>query len=169
MELPDLGSHCADINCNRLGNESHWKTDQHGCSGAHKVLDVKVPVCPICGTVIPVNRGENPNYRIERHINMGCSKVAGTTSSKPAYNSNRCKFKDCQLKGLVFVNCSDCKQDFCLKHRHPTDHNCKKINSTSIGYNLNPFSKTTSTPKNKKLAPNTRRNSRKSSSGCILS
>ena len=37
---------------------------------------------------------------------------------------SRCSSKGCKIKEIVQVNCSDCGKNFCLKHRHPTDHAC---------------------------------------------
>lgn len=36
----------------------------------------------------------------------------------------RCSSKGCKIKEIVQVRCSDCGENFCLKHRHPTDHSC---------------------------------------------
>ncbi|PSN37269.1 AN1-type zinc finger protein 2B [Blattella germanica] len=39
--------------------------------------------------------------------------------------TNKCSAKGCHVKEIVRVICNDCKLNFCLKHRHPTDHQCE--------------------------------------------
>ena len=50
------------------------------------VQDVKVPVCPLCSQPVPVAKGEDPNARVDDHIQRDCKsdkakKVRG--SRKP--------------------------------------------------------------------------------------
>ena len=33
--------------------------------------------------------------------------------------------KGCKVKEIIPVLCSDCQQNYCLRHRHPTDHHCE--------------------------------------------
>ncbi|CAB4031453.1 AN1-type zinc finger 2A-like, partial [Paramuricea clavata] len=39
-------------------------------------------------------------------------------------NSNRCSAKGCKKKELVPVLCDSCRRNYCLRHRHPQDHDC---------------------------------------------
>lgn len=38
-----------------------------------------------------------------------------------------CSFKDCTEKELVPVICPYCEKNFCLRHRHQSDHECEKL------------------------------------------
>uniref|UniRef100_A0A8P0SDR5 Zinc finger AN1-type containing 1 n=1 Tax=Canis lupus familiaris TaxID=9615 RepID=A0A8P0SDR5_CANLF len=46
-------------------------------------------------------------------------------SDKPT--SYPCSFKDCAEKELVPVTCPYCEKNFCLRHRHQSDHECEKL------------------------------------------
>ncbi|CAG2054978.1 unnamed protein product, partial [Timema podura] len=39
--------------------------------------------------------------------------------------TNKCAAKGCRIKEVVKVLCPECKLNFCLKHRHTTDHQCE--------------------------------------------
>ncbi|XP_072590524.1 AN1-type zinc finger protein 1 [Vulpes vulpes] len=46
-------------------------------------------------------------------------------SDKPT--SYPCSFKDCAERELVPVTCPYCEKNFCLRHRHQSDHECEKL------------------------------------------
>ncbi|XP_059022118.1 AN1-type zinc finger protein 1 isoform X5 [Mustela lutreola] len=46
-------------------------------------------------------------------------------SDKPT--SYPCSFKDCAERELVPVKCPYCEKNFCLRHRHQSDHECEKL------------------------------------------
>ncbi|KAM6215344.1 AN1-type zinc finger protein 1 isoform 2-T2 [Rhynchocyon petersi] len=43
------------------------------------------------------------------------------------HTSYPCSFKDCTGKELVPVICPFCEKNFCLRHRHQSDHECEKL------------------------------------------
>ncbi|XP_006880561.1 PREDICTED: AN1-type zinc finger protein 1 isoform X2 [Elephantulus edwardii] len=43
------------------------------------------------------------------------------------HTSYPCSFKDCAEKELVPVVCPFCEKNFCLRHRHQSDHECEKL------------------------------------------
>ncbi|KAM9576234.1 AN1-type zinc finger protein 1-like isoform 2-T3 [Trichechus inunguis] len=43
------------------------------------------------------------------------------------HTSYPCSFKDCTEKELVPVICPYCEKNFCLRHRHQSDHECGKL------------------------------------------
>ncbi|KAI4462381.1 arsenite inducuble rna associated protein aip-1-related [Holotrichia oblita] len=138
MEFPHLGNNCSSQNCNKLDflpikcdacgkifcNE-HYHYITHNCSDAYK-KDNQVPVCPLCNIPIPV-RGQPPDVAVGAHMDTDCQ-------SDPAKNrrrvfTNKCSRKGCKNKEVVPVLCGDCNMNFCLKHRHPVDHQCQgKLN-----------------------------------------
>ncbi|XP_004090795.2 AN1-type zinc finger protein 1 [Nomascus leucogenys] len=43
------------------------------------------------------------------------------------HTSFPCSFKDCAERELVAVICPYCEKNFCLRHRHQSDHECEKL------------------------------------------
>ncbi|XP_022326021.1 AN1-type zinc finger protein 2A-like isoform X1 [Crassostrea virginica] len=143
MEFPDLGQNCHEKNCKQLDflpmkcdacsqifcrDHIHYNT--HSCPESYK-KDNQVPVCPLCNNPIPVKKGEMPDDVVGQHIDRDCQ-------SDPARNrrkvyTNRCSSKGCKQKELIPVLCESCHQNFCLKHRHETDHDCKGFQATGRG------------------------------------
>lgn len=135
MELPGLGKHCSVSTCNKLDFlpircdacnqiycDEHYQYAIHNCANAYKKNN-QVPVCPLCNIPIPVQRGQAPDLAVGAHIDSDCQ-------SDPARNNrkvftNRCSSKGCKTKEVIPIVCTECKDNFCLKHRHPTDHSCE--------------------------------------------
>jgi len=137
MELPHMGSHCEEPSCkqldylpmkcdacSRLFCKDHLLYDDHTCSGKYK-KDIQVPVCPLCSAPIPIARGAVPDLAVSAHIDQGCPEK----KKKEKVFKNRCHAvkhgKQCKKHELVACICSACQTNFCLAHRHPTDHDCK--------------------------------------------
>ncbi|XP_013776706.1 AN1-type zinc finger protein 2A-like isoform X2 [Limulus polyphemus] len=140
MEFPDLGEHCTDLTCNQLDFlpmkcdacskifcKDHFPYGQHNCEKAYQ-KDVQVPVCPLCNKPVSVKRGEPPDITVGEHIDRDC--LSDPAAKRKIY-TNRCSLKGCKQKELIPVICSQCKQNFCLKHRHPADHKCEGFQRTS--------------------------------------
>lgn len=115
--------------------------------------DVQVPVCPLCNTPIPIRRGEMPDIKVGEHIDRDCKsdpaqrkrKVVDTHKERktclcarrekksvltrlfltPQIFTNKCSKGGCKQKEMIRVTCDQCHLNFCLKHRHPLDHDCK--------------------------------------------
>ncbi|XP_018327430.1 AN1-type zinc finger protein 2A [Agrilus planipennis] len=129
MEFPDLGEHCTQSGCNKLDflpikceactlvycSEHHFR---HNCT---QQKDNKVPVCPLCDQPVPITRGVKPDLIVNLHIENQCPSEL----KKKEVFINRCIVKGCKNKEIVPIVCKDCNNNFCLKHRHPTDHKCK--------------------------------------------
>lgn len=143
MEFPHLGQHCNEATCNRLDFlpvkcdscdkvfcATHYNYERHNCPGAHK-KNFQVPICPLCGEPVPTAPGVEPDLTVSQHIDKQCK-----SDSKKIY-TNRCHAKGCKRKELIPVQCSQCKLNFCLRHRHTSDHDCKPATpnaaSTSAG------------------------------------
>jgi len=132
-----MGSHCEETSCkqldylpmkcdacSRLFCKDHLLYDDHTCSGKYK-KDIQVPVCPLCSAPIPIARGAVPDLAVSAHIDQGCPEK----NKKEKVFKNRCHAvkhgKQCKKHELVACICSGCQTNFCLAHRHPTDHDCK--------------------------------------------
>ncbi|KAM6348169.1 AN1-type zinc finger protein 2B isoform 4-T4 [Alca torda] len=134
MEFPDLGAHCSWPACQRLdflplkcdACEQIFCTDhiayaQHDCTSAYK-KDVQVPVCPLCNTPVPVRRGEMPDVVVGEHIDRDCK--SDPAQRKRKIFTNKCMKPGCKQKEMMKVICDQCHKNYCLKHRHPLDHDC---------------------------------------------
>jgi len=130
MEFPHLGKHCSEKSCNKLDFlpmscdacqlifcSEHFSYQKHKCLSVHKE-DVQVPACPLCGEPVPTPRGVSPDMTVGQHIDQYCK------SDKTKIFTNKCSFRGCKKKELVPVQCGFCKLNFCLRHRHVTDHEC---------------------------------------------
>eukprot|EP00471_Norrisiella_sphaerica_P002608 CAMPEP_0184486278 /NCGR_PEP_ID=MMETSP0113_2-20130426/7793_1 /TAXON_ID=91329 /ORGANISM="Norrisiella sphaerica, Strain BC52" /LENGTH=286 /DNA_ID=CAMNT_0026868073 /DNA_START=1 /DNA_END=858 /DNA_ORIENTATION=+ len=64
------------FSCGQAFCMSHIPCQKHKCRGYKANLRPPLiyPMCPICGVAIPIRRGENPNARVDRHIQLGCPK-----------------------------------------------------------------------------------------------
>ncbi|RMC18632.1 hypothetical protein DUI87_04528 [Hirundo rustica rustica] len=134
MEFPDLGAHCSWSACQRLdflplkcdACEQIFCTDhiayaQHDCTSAYK-KDVQVPVCPLCNTPVPVRREEMPDIVVGEHIDRDCK--SDPAQRKRKIFTNKCLKPGCKQKEMMKVICDQCHKNYCLKHRHPLDHDC---------------------------------------------
>ncbi|KAG8125298.1 hypothetical protein E2320_020634 [Naja naja] len=106
MEFPDLGAHCTEPSCKRLAYKK----------------DIQVPVCPLCSTPIPVKRGEMPDIVVGAHIDQDCK--SDPAQRKRKIFTNKCQRPGCKQREMMKVLCDQCHGNFCLKHRHPLDHDC---------------------------------------------
>ncbi|XP_063041671.1 AN1-type zinc finger protein 2A isoform X2 [Engraulis encrasicolus] len=135
MEFPDLGEHCSEKSCKRLDFlpmrcdaceeifcKDHITYANHKCNSSYK-KDVQVPVCPLCNTPIPIKRGEMPDIKVGEHIDRDCK--SDPAQRKRKIFTNKCSKGGCKQKEMIRVTCDDCHQNYCLKHRHPLDHDCK--------------------------------------------
>ncbi|KAI1884650.1 hypothetical protein AGOR_G00228600 [Albula goreensis] len=135
MELPDLGEHCSEKSCKRLDFlpmkcdaceeifcKDHITYATHRCTSSYK-KDVQVPVCPLCNTPIPIKRGEMPDIKVSEHIDRDCR--SDPAQRKRKIFTNKCSKGGCKQKEMIRVTCDQCHLNFCLKHRHPLDHDCK--------------------------------------------
>lgn len=109
--------------CDKVFCASHYNYERHNCPGAHK-KNFQVPICPLCGEPVPTAPGVEPDLTVSQHIDKQCK-----SDSKKIY-TNRCHAKGCKRKELIPVQCSQCKLNFCLRHRHSSDHDCKPTTST---------------------------------------
>ncbi|XP_030646014.1 AN1-type zinc finger protein 2A isoform X2 [Chanos chanos] len=135
MEFPDLGEHCTEKSCKRLDFlpmrcdacegifcKDHITYASHKCTSSYK-KDVQVPVCPLCNTPIPIKRGEMPDIKVGEHIDRDCK--SDPAQRKRKIFTNKCSKNGCKQKEMIRVTCDQCHLNFCLKHRHPLDHDCK--------------------------------------------
>ncbi|CRK87074.1 CLUMA_CG000843, isoform A [Clunio marinus] len=129
MEFPHLGKHCSKQYCNKLDFlpiscdgcddifcSEHYSYIQHDCPNANK-KDNQVPICPLCMKPVSCVKGQE-DRAVSEHIDSYCKQ-------QTKIYTNSCTFGKCKKRELVPFNCSTCRQNFCLKHRHADVHQCK--------------------------------------------
>lgn len=134
MEFPDLGKHCTVSTCNKLDFlpiqcdacnkifcDEHYQYSIHNCTNAY-TKNNQVPVCPLCNIPIPIQRGQLPDLTVSNHIDSDCQ--SDPAKQKRKVFTNKCSFKSCKTKEVIPIVCDECTYNYCLKHRHTTDHNC---------------------------------------------
>ncbi|CAG9782593.1 unnamed protein product [Diatraea saccharalis] len=136
MEFPHIGKNCSYKPCNKLDFlpmkcgackevfcSEHFAYVEHECP-APQTRDVQVPVCPLCGVPVPGPRDEPPDIAVSAHIDNQCTSDPAIQRRKKVF-TNRCSYKGCKTKEMVPLVCSECTLNFCLRHRHATDHACE--------------------------------------------
>ncbi|KAM6348166.1 AN1-type zinc finger protein 2B isoform 1-T1 [Alca torda] len=118
--LPDFLPLKCDA-CEQIFCTDHIAYAQHDCTSAYK-KDVQVPVCPLCNTPVPVRRGEMPDVVVGEHIDRDCK--SDPAQRKRKIFTNKCMKPGCKQKEMMKVICDQCHKNYCLKHRHPLDHDC---------------------------------------------
>uniref|UniRef100_A0A8C0HAP5 Zinc finger AN1-type containing 2B n=1 Tax=Chelonoidis abingdonii TaxID=106734 RepID=A0A8C0HAP5_CHEAB len=107
--------------CEQIFCTDHITYTQHQCTSAYK-KDVQVPVCPLCSIPIPVQKGQMPDVVVGQHIDRDCK--SDPAQRKRKIFTNKCLKPGCKQREMMKVICDQCHGNFCLKHRHPLDHDC---------------------------------------------
>ncbi|KAG6454147.1 hypothetical protein O3G_MSEX008514 [Manduca sexta] len=136
MEFPHIGKNCSYKSCNKLDFlpmkcgacrevfcSDHFAYVKHECPEPN-TRDVQVPVCPLCGAPVPGRRGEPPDIAVGAHIDNQCTSDPARERRNKVF-TNRCSYKGCKTKEMVPLVCGECSLNFCLRHRHATDHACE--------------------------------------------
>ncbi|XP_068623022.1 AN1-type zinc finger protein 2A-like [Battus philenor] len=136
MEFPHIGKNCSYTSCNKLdflpmkcGSckeifcSEHFEYVKHECTGPN-TIDVQVPVCPLCGAPVPGRRGEPPDVAVGAHIDNQCTSDPAKERRNKVF-TNKCSYKGCKTKEMVPLICNECTLNYCLRHRHASDHACE--------------------------------------------
>ncbi|XP_075982202.1 AN1-type zinc finger protein 2A [Anticarsia gemmatalis] len=136
MEFPHIGKNCSFKSCNKLDFlpmkcgackevfcSDHFAYAKHECPEPN-TCDIQVPVCPLCSAPVPGRRGEPPDVAVGAHIDNQCTSDPARERRNKVF-TNRCSFKGCKTKEMVPLVCGECALNFCLRHRHATDHSCE--------------------------------------------
>lgn len=138
-DLMSVGKHCSLSDCKRLDFlpykcgpcgmifcQEHYGVNFHNCP-SFKSKDRVIPSCPLCGKLVVLTANETINDQVERHIRSGCQNLTVEKRKK-----NRCSQMNCKKSSLVPIGCHKCLKNFCVRHRHPGDHNCIPTTSTPV-------------------------------------
>ncbi|PIL22471.1 hypothetical protein GSI_15159 [Ganoderma sinense ZZ0214-1] len=116
--LPFKCQHCAQPFCGE-----HFLPTTHHCSKYDAAKHDRVaPSCPLCSAPVAIPPGQDPNIRMERHINTECSVMTGRSSK--AKSTPHCARPKCGKVLFSPIRCDSCKHQFCPEHRFPKDHSC---------------------------------------------
>ena len=59
---------------------------------------------------------------VGQHIDNDCSDQRSGSAKRKV--TNKCNVKGCKERELIPLLCSECKRNYCLRHRHSADHDC---------------------------------------------
>ncbi|KAF5279820.1 hypothetical protein FQA39_LY18223 [Lamprigera yunnana] len=160
MELPNIGKNCMVSTCNKLDFlpikcdvcnktfcDEHYQYTTHNCTNAYKKNN-QVPACPLCNIPIPVQKGQSPDLAVSVHIDSDCK--FNPAKNKRKVFTNKCSLKGCKTKEVVPIVCKECRNNYCLKHRHMADHSCDGKTAALRKQNL----QTSSLQQNRNLSAN---------------
>ncbi|KAI0632338.1 hypothetical protein C8Q77DRAFT_1060389 [Trametes polyzona] len=123
--LPFKCQHCAHAFCG-----DHFLPTTHHCEKYDAAKHDRVaPSCPLCNTPVAIPPGQDPNIRMEQHINTQCSVMTG--KSNKAKSAPTCARPKCGKVLFSPIRCDSCKQQYCPQHRFPQDHACAHANSAT--------------------------------------
>ncbi|KAI0823928.1 hypothetical protein BC628DRAFT_1323586 [Trametes gibbosa] len=121
--LPFKCQHCTHAFCG-----DHFLPTAHHCDKYDAAkLDRVAPSCPLCNTPVAIPPGQDPNIRMELHINTQCSVMTGRPN-KPK-STPTCARPKCKKVLFAPIQCASCKQQYCPQHRFPQDHSCAQVQS----------------------------------------
>ncbi|TDL23230.1 hypothetical protein BD410DRAFT_787562 [Rickenella mellea] len=129
--LPLKCEHCKEDFCG-----DHFKPDAHECKEWDPSKHDRVaPPCPLCSTPVAIPPNEDPNLRMERHINSECVAM-GNTGKAPTVT--KCGNKKCTKMWFMPIQCEKCRKQFCPEHRDSARHHCvtTTINEAPSSSNL---------------------------------
>ncbi|XP_069931363.1 AN1-type zinc finger protein 1 isoform X3 [Oryctolagus cuniculus] len=139
----DIGQHCQVEHCRQRGRVDserererkvflcRWFTLQWlprpACCGRRTALirwqepDFLPFVCDGCSGIFCLEHRSKESH--------GCLEITVTNDrlKTDTHKSFPCSFKDCTERELVAVLCPYCEKNFCLRHRHQSDHECEKL------------------------------------------
>ncbi|KZP33701.1 hypothetical protein FIBSPDRAFT_721134 [Athelia psychrophila] len=122
--LPFRCQHCTQPFC-----AEHFKVEAHRCPQYDESKHDRIaPSCPMCNEPVAIPPGQDPNVRMERHMDTECSVMTGKRQKKSAPVCARGK---CGKVLFAPISCSNCKQQFCPAHRFPADHACAPATPTA--------------------------------------
>ncbi|KAI0770230.1 hypothetical protein C8Q74DRAFT_1203040 [Fomes fomentarius] len=122
--LPFKCQYCTHPYCGE-----HFLPTAHACAEYDAAkLDRVAPSCPFCNTPVAIPPGQDPNIRMERHINSECSVMTGRRAKSGAPTCARPK---CGKVLFSPIRCESCKQQYCPQHRFPKDHTCSATSASS--------------------------------------
>ncbi|KIM43291.1 hypothetical protein M413DRAFT_444110 [Hebeloma cylindrosporum] len=115
--LPFKCQHCQLSFC-----QEHFKVDAHKCSKYDESKFNRVaPNCPLCNIPVAVRPGQDPNVRMDIHLESECSVVTGKVKAK---TTPLCARPTCKKVLFSPIRCTSCRRQFCPAHRFPGDHSC---------------------------------------------
>ncbi|KAJ6246320.1 zinc finger protein [Anaeramoeba flamelloides] len=98
-DLMGLGVHCASKICHKLDFlpftcdlckqkfcQEHWQAEDHDCKFMNR-SEKRIYICPICNNELQVEKGQDPNRIVDRHISSKC-KIGIRKSGSRIVNVN---------------------------------------------------------------------------------
>ncbi|RNF11258.1 AN1-type zinc finger protein 2B [Trypanosoma rangeli] len=119
-EVDPLASRCRL--CGGMFCAEHTTVVAHTCS----VFNAQPLTCPICLQSVPLERpGQPPDEAVSRHIDRGCRNTQLLPNGQKD-RMNYCSYADCHKNDVAAIICEDCGNMYCIEHRAPVRHRCRK-------------------------------------------
>ncbi|ONK65451.1 uncharacterized protein A4U43_C07F37250 [Asparagus officinalis] len=143
-EFPDLGKHCSvgdcKLNdflpftcdrCQKVFCLQHRRYGTHQCPNANDE-DITVLKCPLCAKGVRLVPNQDPNITWDVHVNTDCDP----SNYQRATEKKKCPVPGCREPLTISnkIQCRDCIQDHCLKHRFGPDHKCPGPKKPDSGF-----------------------------------
>ena len=110
MEFADVGVHCFYDLC---GQQSFLPFECQSCHHSFCKLHAK-PEAHLC-THSGIQKAGSEHKEIEQIERGGKSEIT----------MHECHHAKCAKREFIKIECNQCLQTFCLKHRFPDNHDCK--------------------------------------------
>lgn len=134
LEHTNLGSHCeaeccnqrdflpftCDV-CNKKYCLAHRTYQAHSCVGASS-KDMTSIECPICLKTVKYAMSDNVDAVWNDHYLNGCSGEPTKMKTIKVCSKPSCNVR---LGPSNTFECKSCRQQVCMSHRRPDDHDCK--------------------------------------------
>ncbi|EKF31212.1 hypothetical protein MOQ_004956 [Trypanosoma cruzi marinkellei] len=125
-QVDPLASRC--VLCGDMFCANHTSVAAHMC----RTFNAQEATCPICRQVVPLERSGQPiDEAVSRHIDRGC-RPAVFSSTGVKERTNYCSYTDCRNNAVASIICEDCGNRYCVEHRAPARHNCRKARTTPV-------------------------------------
>ncbi|KAK7803616.1 hypothetical protein U0070_014300 [Myodes glareolus] len=83
--------------------------------------------CSTAGSEVTLETPSPPAGERDRVLTTGAVNIIKERPKADEHKPYPCSFKDCTEVELVAVVCPYCEKNFCLRHRHQSDHGCEKL------------------------------------------
>jgi hypothetical protein len=106
---------------------AHRSRTAHSCDNkARAALSVQATVCLKCKRTVVFQGGEK-----EMHTAL-LAHLSNPKHCRPKSKKKRCAHKGCRTKLLNYtaMRCDECGLEYCLAHRHPSDHVCTQASAS---------------------------------------
>ncbi|EKG02712.1 hypothetical protein TCSYLVIO_006253 [Trypanosoma cruzi] len=125
-QVDPLASRC--VLCGDMFCANHTSVAAHMC----RTFNAQNVTCPLCHQAVSLERSGQPiDEAVSRHIDRGC-RPAALLSTGMKERTNHCSYTDCRNNAVASIICEDCGNRYCIEHRAPARHQCRKARTPAV-------------------------------------